>query len=378
MSTSNHENRPTSILITASNILQALSPSRLGLLVVIHDNDIQTQGDIADLIGRPQSTISSYLQSLGGLTPPLTGKRGKYYIVTSTGKQVISLVNDLSRRCDHKLRSTTWDNETDRDTVDAFLTPLHDSQVIRPYLILDSLHERSGIDGPLGTPEPVRFDDIVRDVESRYDDLEKSTTTEEIRRTVKLRFNDTDAARFEGGKVTLLHKGHQHACLWNELIQYLKKQDRVDSGRDTGIAITDTETTTGNLDDYIASPSIPGRESGRSDGPQNTPQQIVSEGSREGRQSAIEQNDISEHPSIIPVYTLHSSADTEKEWSGPILPLTARMTIEELAASVNQLATEYNGETELVLDWMVQTESGLYPLASTSSDISGMLELQHR
>jgi DNA-binding MarR family transcriptional regulator len=378
MSASFDKERPTATLITASNVLQALNPSRLGLLVVIYDNDIQAQEEIANLIGRPQSTVSTYLQSLGGLTPPLAGKRGKHYTVTSTGKQIISLVNDLARRCDCKLRSISWADETDRETVDALLTPLHDSQVMRPYFILDSLYERSRVDGPIGTPQPVSFDDIVRDVESRQNDLEQSITTEEIRRTVKLRFNDTDAARFEEGTVTLLHKGHQQAWLWNELIQYLKKQDKIDSSENEGVTITDTDTSGRNLGKLRNSTSISSRGSEQADDSRSASTHIISEKRHKDKQSTIEQKVASKQPSIIPVYTIHSSTEADKGGSSSILPLTETMTIEELADNVNQLATDYGEETELVLEWMVQTDSGLYPLASTDSNISDPPEFQQR
>jgi DNA-binding MarR family transcriptional regulator len=378
MSESFDKKRPTSTLITASNVLQALNPSRLGLLVVIYDNDIQAQEEIANLIGRPQSTVSTYLQSLGSLTPSLAGKQGKYYTVTNTGKQIISLVNDMARRCDCKLRSIDWADETDRETVDALLTPLHDSQVIRPYLVLDSLYERSRVDGPIGTPQPVNFDDIVRDVESRQDDLEQNITTEEIRRTVKLRFNNTDAVRFEEGTVTLLHKGHQQAWLWNELIQYLKKQDRVSSRENEGAAITDTVSDDRNLDRFRNSTPISSRESEQADSSYSSSTHTASEKRHIDKRFTVEQKSVSDQPSIIPVYSLHSSTEADKGDSSSILPLTETMTIEELADEINQLATEYGEETELILEWMVQTDSGLYPLASTDSDISDPPEFQQR
>lgn len=378
MSTSDNKNRPTSILVTGANILQALSPSRVGLLLVIYDNDTQTQKEISDAIGRTQSTVSTYLQSLGSLTPPLAARQGKYYAATKTGKKVVGLINDLARRCDCKLRSINWTDETERKDLETILTPLHDSQIMRPYLILDSLSTRSGIDGPIGTPQPVSFDDIVRDVESRYNNMGKSTTTEEIRRTVKLRFNDTGAVRFNEGEVILGDKGHQHACLWDELLQYLQKQEEMDSGEET--AITDTETTTGDFDDFVTTSSTPSGSSSRTTIPSSASQQIVLGRPHSDKQFTTEQRDTSERPNVIPVYTLHPTTETDREWSdsSPIIPLSERMTIEELTASVNQLATEYNEETELVLEWMVQTDSGLYPLSSNDSSPSDTLELQNR
>lgn len=365
MSTSRNRERPTSVLVAAANLLQALSPSKLGLLLAIYDDDLHTQKELSDLIGRTQSTISTYLQSLSTLSPPLAAK-GKHYIVTNTGEKVISLVNDMARRCDLELRSVDWTDETERQTVDALLTPLHNSQIMRPIFILDSLYDHSDIDGPIGSPQSVRFTDIVHDVERRQDEIGKSTTTEEIRRTVKHRFDNTDAVRFEDGSVTLTHKGHQHAWLLNELVQYLK--DVGDVGSDDEVAeMAHTEKDTEQLDDFIT------EISNRTKTSRSVPRDIEAEISQSDALSIDRQEDDVHQASIVPVYILQRQQD-----SSPVLPLTEKMSIKELTTRANQLAEEYDEEMELVLRWMVQTESGLYPLSSTKSSNLGRLKLPNK
>lgn len=378
MSKSNRE-RPTPVLVAAANILQALSPSRLGLLLVLYDNDTQTQKEISDLIGRTQSTISTYLQSLGSLSPPLAAKQGKYYTITNTGGKVVGLVNDMARRCDLELRSVNWTDDSDRKDVEALLTPLSDSQIMRPFFILDSLYERSGIDGLMGTPQPVSFDDIVQDVEIRQKEIGESVTTDEIRRTVKQRFDDTDTARFDGEEVTLTaDKGHQHAWLWNELLQHLKRQTEFVSGRDKKAVMADVESSSENLDEPTTSRTSPRDSSGQTNNSSSTSEQVAGR-SLGSSQSVAERGERLESPSVVPVYTLHSGdAAKERPDSSPLLPLTAKTTIEELAASVDQLANDYNEDTELRLEWMVRTESGVYPLESADSDSSNALELKNR
>lgn len=360
MSPSHNRERPTSILVTAANLLQGLSPSKLGLLLAIYDDDLHTQKELSDLIGRTQSTISTYLQSLSTLSPPLAAK-GKHYIATNTGEKVLSLVNDISRRCDLELRSVDWTDEEERETVDALLTPLHDSQIMRPIFILDSLYDRSDIDGPIGSPQPVRFTDIVYDVEQRQDEIEKSTTTEEIRRTVKNRFDDTDAVQFEDGSVTLTYKGHQHAWLLNELVQYLKDIDDVGTSDNKMTEIVHPEPTTEQLDSFTTATSRGTKSS------PNTSQDINTEILQSDAPSISRQDDVHQ-ASIVPVYVLQRQQD-----SSPVLPLTEKISIKDLTIRANQLAEEYDEEMELVLRWMVQTESGLYPLSSTkSSNLSGI------
>lgn len=360
MSTSRNKEHPTSVLVAAAKLLQALSPSKIGLLIVIYDKDLYTQKELSDLIGRTQSTISTYLQSLSTLSPPLAAK-GKHYIVTNTGEKVIGLINDISRRCDLEIRSVDWTDETERQTVDALLTPLHDSHIIRPIFILDSLYDRSDIDGSIGSPQPVRFTDIVHDVECRQDEIGESTTTEEIRRTVKHRFDNTDTVRFEDGYVTLTHKGQQHAWLLNELVQHLMNVDDVG---DDGAETEHTETATERLDRFTTATSSETTSSGNVLQDIEIPQQDV---------SSIDWQENDVHPaSVVPVYILQ-----RQQGSSPVLPLTEKMSIKELTDSANQLAEEYSGEMELVLRWMVRTESGFYPLSSAESSNFNELELHN-
>ena len=369
MSRSRYSDRPTRLLVAAGKILQALNPSKLGLLLVVYEDDIQTQQELSHAIGRSQATISTYLQRLETLSPPLVGKQGKYYTVTNTGEKVISLINGMARREGPDLQTIDWTDETGRKSVDTFLTPLHDSQVMRPFFVLASLYERSDINGPIGTPQPVRFDDIVRDVGRRQDDIDENATTKQIRRTVKRRFDDTGTARFEEGHVTLTDKGHLHAWILNELIQFLKKREEID-GDETEEAATDDDETS---EDVVNTNRTPPSDSfRRTNVPNSVPQQLVPEGSHGGQTSQT-------GPTVIPVYSLRPTnvSDSDELDSFPLLPLTETMTLEELTTRANQLANKYDDDTKLVLDWMIQTESGLYPLSSADSHTSEVLNLKN-
>ena len=374
MSKSNKE-RPTPDLVAAANILQALNPSRVGLLLVLYDNDTQTQKEISDLIGRTQSTISTYLQSLGSLSPPLATKQGKYYTITNTGEKVVGLINDMARRCELELRSINWTDDSDRKDVEVLLTPFSDSQTMRPFFILDSLYERSDVDGFIGSPQPVIFGDIVQDVEARQKEIGESVTTEQIRRTVKQRFDALDTAHFDEGKVTLTEKGHQQAWLWNELIQHLKTRTEGDAGRGNGSRGTEVESASETSDERSTLRSTPRGSSDQPRSPGSVSEQTMVEGALEDRQSADEEREILEEAHVVPVYTLYPNdedADGDRKQTNPslALPLTAKTTVEELVDRVGQLANDYEGDTELVLKWMVQAESEIYPLDSADSDSS--------
>jgi predicted transcriptional regulator/predicted HTH domain antitoxin len=358
------------MVVAAGKILQALNPSKLGLLRVVYGDNIQTQKELSDAIGRSQATISTYLQRLETLSPPLIGKQGKYYAITNTGEKVISLINGMNRRKGPDLQTVDWTDETDRKAVDAFLTPLHDSQVMRPIFVLASLYARSDINGPLGTPQSVRFDDIVRDVGRRQDDIGENATTKQIRRTVKRRFNDTGTARFEEGQVTLTEKGHLHAWLLNELIQFLKKREEIDGDETEDTATADDKTTAEDLVDIDTNRTPPSGNSRRTNDQSGVPQRLVPE---EGYDNSKPSE---KRPTVIPVYSLRptNTSDSDELDSFPLLPLTEMMTLEELTTRANQLANEYDDDAKLVLDWMIQTESGLYPLSSADHHTSKMLE----
>lgn len=370
MSKSRYSDRPTHLLVAAGKLLQALNPSKLGLLFVVYEDNIQTQQELSDAVGRSQATISTYLQRLETLSPPLVGKQGKHYTVTNTGEKVISLISGIARREGPDLQTIDWTDETDRKSVATFFTPLHDSQVMRPFFVLASLYERSDINGPIGTPQPVRFDDIVRDVGRRQDDIDENATTKQIRRTVKRRFDDTGTAHFEEGHVTLTDKGHLHAWILNELIQFLKKREEIDGDETEDAATEDAETSENVVNTTLTPPSDSSRQTNV---PSGVPQQLVPEGNHGSGQ-------LSETgPTVIPVYSLRSTnvSDSDELDSFPLLPLTETMTLEELTTHANQLADKYGDDATLVLEWMIQTESGLYPLSAADSHTSEVLKMEN-
>lgn len=372
MTESRCRDRPTRMLVAAGKILQALNSSKLGLLLVVYGDDIQTQSELSNVLGRSQATISTYLQRLETLSPPLVGKQGKYYAVTSTGEKVIGLINSMTRREGPDLQTINWTDEADRNSIDTFLTPLYDSQVMRPFFVLESLYDRSDINGLIGTPQSVRFDDIVRDVGRRQDDIGENATTKQIRRTVKRRFDDTGTAHFEEGQVTLTKKGHLHAWILNELIQFLKKREEIDENETGDVATKDDETTE-NLVDDDTNRTSPSDSSRRTNVPSSVPQQLVPDERHGSGQSS------NERPTVIPVYSLRptNASNNEELDSFPILPLTDMTTLEELSTRTNQLANKYDDDTKLVLNWMLQTESGLYPLSSADSHTSDMLDMKN-
>ncbi|WP_330630347.1 hypothetical protein [Halocatena halophila] len=315
----------TSDLVTAANLLQSLNPSKVGLLLVICDDEVQTQGELSDLIGRNQSTISSYIQSLSSLSPPLVAK-GRYYMITGTGGKVISLINDVARRSGVDLRTLDWSSRSSRSTIDDLLTPLHDSQIDRPIFVLEALGNRSGIDGPIGSPEAVRFANIVRDVEQRLDDMGKSVTKEEIRRTVKNRFEAVGVVRLEDDLIHLTDKGHQLAWLLSELVHHIEEENSSENEMEREEVLS-------------------------TDPPRSNQKDVIKDATA-----------ASDH--VMPVYAPETG-------EGPILPLNEKTSINELRTSLDQAAKKYGEDVGLELVWMIQTDSGLYPMSPGHTDSLG-------
>lgn len=382
MSHPRHTDRPTPAIVTAGEILCTLHPSMLGALIIVYNDDSVTQAEVADTVGRTQPTVSSYFQSLESLPVPLTIKRGQRNTVTDTGEKVISLIRRLSTHLDVDLSAVDWSDEGDRDDVSTIFSPLHDSRSTEPFFILDSLYERSDIDGLLGTPQPIWLDDIVTDVTYRQQERDKSTSLNQIREKVK-RFRDTDILTFDGTQITLTEKGQEHARLLAELVQFLTQQDDVDLATSESIEVQPSPEASGeslNNDDPAHSESDDTiRPSSASDG---IAQQQHGQRFLGGEESSdVGQLSFGETPTVVLTYCLrpgNTNADDDSQRSpAPVLSLTP-LTAGELTDRAEQVVQEYGENTQLIPYWALQTETGLYPLGKAGIPPTPAPEFEHR
>lgn len=362
MPRSTPNDRPTRVIVTAGEILRTLHPSLLRALIVVYNDNSLSQAEVAEIVGRTQPTVSSYFKSLEeGLQVPLTRKRGQRNTVTKTGEKVIGLIRRMFINLDPDLSSIDWKDETDRAVVSARLSPLHDSRSTEPFFILDSLYSRSDIDGILGKPQPVWFDDVVDDVKHRQKEREKNTTATQVRDKIK-RFDDADALTFDidKGQITLIEKGQEQGRLLTELIKFLTKQDHID---------TDSSETTENSTESLDNRDVV-RELDDSPNQTHTLGSITQQRQGQGflgvrRSSGTGQLFVQDQPTVVLTYCLHSTDENTNRGSDsqplPVLRLSVQ-TVNELADRIEQVIQECGGDTQLVPYWALQTDTGLYPL----------------
>lgn len=362
MTGSNKVDRPTDVLRDTGEILRTLSPSRLGLLFVISNTDANTQTDIADAIGRSQSTISQYCQRLTTIEYPLIAKRGKRYVITDTGKEVLSLVDDMTDQLN--LQSVEWCSKTDKKAIETILSPLHESQIAEPFFILESLYNRSYTGGHSRDPQSVWIDDIIDDVKSRQRDAKD--TTKQVQQIVK-RFDNASAVTFDGSQLMFTEKGEKNAQLLIELTHFLMKREGIDTDSDkhteSRISTPSTESPVNGSADRSGLDDLSSQTHDvDSIAQQRQPQRFL--GSR--RSSIVNQSSIQGSPTVVLTYCLRrtSEADRSEESHSqpiPVLLLTA-LTASELAARAEQIIREHGEDTQLIPYWTLQTSNGLSPL----------------
>ncbi len=344
---------PTDALAQAGETLQTLTPRTLATLLIVVDEDPQTQGDIAEMIGSARSTVSKYLLSLEELPLPLVLKGRQRYAGTDAGRTVVGLFDGMTERLGVDLETIDWQTDTEVEQIADCLTPLCDSRSPTPIFVLEALRARGGVVDLLGTPRPVSVEVVVDDVARRHNERGERTTTEQVR-TILRRFEDADAIEFDGEDCTLIDKGQEHACLLHRIVKLLEeqaeRQDEHDGQRgsdqsEDGIQTEPQSSTATTGTSRVANQVDPRQFTGGS------------------TLSTATSSDDQTMPSIIPAYWLITDTERENTATQPVpgLPLTT-MTTEELVERATHLHEEYGTDGTLVPYWTLQMGEELHPL----------------
>ncbi|UPM43172.1 helix-turn-helix domain-containing protein [Halocatena salina] len=363
----NTTDRPTPVIVATGEILRTLTPPTLASLLVMYDTTTEDQAEIAAAIGRTQSTVSSYIRSLASLPVPLIAKRGSRYTVTDAGESIIGLISGMMDRLGCDLHAVEWQEEADKDAVAGMLTPLHDSRSTLPFLLLDSLYERSDLDGLIGTPQPVWIDDVVSDIDTRRQERGESVTTKQVRQAVQ-RFNEAEVLSFDGSQIELTEKGQEHVRLFHEITQLLREQDKINvSDGAEGNALT-AGNDTKNRSESGESHRLPTGEdehSHRQSVTGDITNQFQPQGFSGGQPQPTGKRNIQESPTVVLGYcvTREDTNDTphDQQEVQPILPIR-EMTAEELLARLSRIVDEHDTSRQLTPYWLLDVDSGVYPL----------------
>lgn len=335
---------PTQLIVEAGEILQNLTPPRIATLLFGSADEIDTQAEIADIIGCSPSTISTYYQKLEDLPLSLAAKERTHYSVTESGEDVLDLLDEMLDHLNVDLTTLDWDDDASEQIGDC-LAPLHGSRNAVPFFVLHSLGTRSTVGDRIdrhGTPQSVRIKDIVADVNSRQQDRGETATRKQIRWMLG-RFEDFGGLEFDGKEaVKLIDQGQEQAVLLENLLQLLE-DDSADSSEET----TSSQTQQNRA---VKSKSL-------TDYTQQFNRRDVSDHS--GRSQGK-----SQLPTVVPAYCLSSAGDEDSQ---PVLPIPPTTTVEDLTEHITRLA-KLDGDTSLELHWAVRIESGLLPVEAIEDE----------
>ncbi|RRJ29936.1 hypothetical protein [Halocatena pleomorpha] len=350
---------PTDALAQAGELLQTLTPRTLATLLIVVDDDPQTQGEIAETIGSARSTVSKYLLSLEELPLPLVMKGRQRYAGTDAGRTVIGLFDGMTERLGVDLATIDWQTDTEVEQVADCLTPLCDSRSLTPIFVLEALRGRSGIVDLLGTPRPVSVEVVVDAVDRRHRERGEHSTTEQIR-TILRRFKDADAIKFDGDDCILSEKGQEHACLLHRIVELLEEQAGRQDEREAQPRSGQSDDSPRTTEAHPSTAPIAGIDTGRIAN-QLDPRQFTGGGPPDNSVSTDEQKT----PTIIPAYWLVPDTAGEKERTQTqptaVLPLTS-MTPEELVDRSTHLLEEHGTDAALVPYWTLQMGNEHHPL----------------
>jgi hypothetical protein len=375
----------TPVLFVAAKILRTVTPDTLASLILVYSGTTTSQKEVADVINRDQSTVSTYFQSLTleGAPVSLVVKPGLRYTVTDMGEDVIGFIHEMASHLGVELDTIDWGSASDKDQIGVkLLSPLHESRSVAPFFLLNSLGKRS-IEARDDTSQPVWIDEVVHDVDIRLQELDKTTSKKQIHQIAE-RFADKDAISFNGTQLTLEKKGKEQAYLLAQLAEEIDKQNLVESAEDEGspAAATDqTETALGGPNALDTDTTDVDHDTQKIDTPAGIRQQIVPQQSQgDELSSSSAQPSVQEGMTVMTVYCVRSGDETESVeesvLDSPVLPLTA-ITAGELIEKGRQIVQEYGEDAELVPYRMVQMNSKLYPLAPIDSQAVDLPDIPH-
>ena len=361
----------------ASEILRTVNPPTIATLLFLADDEVYTQNEIADRIGYSRSTVSQSQQSLETLPLSLATKQGSRYKITSAGETILGYYIGMARQLNLDLDTVDWQSDETHEQAKTVLTPLYDSRSTMPFFVLESVGARAVGDqiNRLATPQRVSIEDIIQDVTTRQRERDERVTSKQIRQVVR-RFDDKDTVEFNGDYIVLKEKGQEHAYLLEQVVQLIEDQASTarDESEESGATISETppQADTSSADQT----EIDGRNC-RSE---NIANQIQPHGFHGKRASVDDRQETDEHKRAIPVYCLRpdvdermSSTSSSEKRPTPAVPFTA-LTVGELIERAQQLAQEYDMDTQLEPHWMIRAESELYPIGPVDDLPSDFLE----
>lgn len=330
-------------LVTAGEMMQKLTPIRLATLSYLSSNDIDTQNEIADALGVSPTTITTHLQLLSDFPRPLTVRKRRYEI-TSAGDAMIELYSSMLRRFGEGLDIDDLSDADKREEIGEYLSPIHETRSIAPFLVLYSLGQYSADSGApdnSASDTTIQLRRVLDDVKRWEEERGKTANRKQVRRILQ-RFEEFDVVDLAGDRITLLEKGKEHMRLLENVLELL---ERGVVNEDETLS-TASQQTTG---DQLTRSDTGGIEESPmpSQGDQRNETQGVhrNESQREPQKEGVSDSAL---PAIVPAYRV--VVDDDLQSSAPVLPLTSTTRVEDIADEIERIGQEY-GNAQLELVW---------------------------
>ena len=322
-------------LVEAGEILQKLKPMRIATLLYISDDEVETQTEIADILGISRATVTTHLQLLADFPRPLTVREQEYRI-TSDGDAVIGFLDAMFRHLGLDLSAVDLSDKNVREEMDERLFPLHKTRSITPFLILYSLGQRSAVEERLDrfvSPSPVQLKNVLKDVKEWQERRGNTANRKQVRAMLN-RFEEAGVIEWSDDEITLTDKGQEHVRLLEQVTDLFEEGDFDESEA--------SSTTSGQVTNSRSRP-LNRTDTGGTGLPVS--QRVESE--------EVDKSD-SPSPALVPAYTLSPSdsetEETDSQSSPLVLALTPTARVDDLADQIERVSQKY-GNAQLELVW---------------------------
>lgn len=218
----------TKTIIEAGEIIQTITPARLGTLYFYVNGDYDKQIDIAERMGCSPSTVTIHMQALSNLSIPVVQEDPKW-ILTSEGDEIVGAVCRTLKYFDDRFEDIQWDDSEERSAMKRFFEPLQKSRTSMIFFVLVSIGLRNSASNQIDLMEisPTSTNDIYDDVEKHQKGRGKSLEQYQLRSRLES-LEEADSVGFENENVILREKGQHQIELLNYIIQIIEGDNDAD------------------------------------------------------------------------------------------------------------------------------------------------------
>lgn len=279
----------------------------------MEDDTVETQREIATVLGCSPPTVSNHLKIFSELPIPMVDRPGPS--ITQAGHQILGHLNEYMAELGTDLDDIDWSHPDDMDKIDECLDPLHTSRGPLLSLVIYSIGVRNSAGETLNllhAPEPVRISPVVADVKERQQRRGETVSRDQIRwRLTNL--EKGGCITIDDKTILITEKGEAQARFLKRLVELLEP---------------------GNGSEQSYSESNSNKLTSSSD--------ISSDG-----EMPVNFEIKSDAVSFVPEYQLEDNAT---------FALKKSMSVDEFVEVAAQLRQQYQGDEQMQLNWILREQ----------------------